>query len=510
MQRNRITLRFCTILLLLPLISGCVPEIETIQPDREIPSAYPGADGPLSEQEVISGAINWKEFFSDSHLATLVEEGLAHNQELRFLFQEIQISKNEALAKSGAYLPSVELGAEAGVDKVGEYTRDGVVEENHEIEPGKSFPDPLPEYFLGAHVSWEVDIWKKLRNAEKSALKRYLASIEGRRFVITSLIAEIADSYFELCALDNQLEIIHKYTEIQSHALRTARVQKQSARVTELALRRFEAQLAKTKSLQYDIKQKIVVVENRINFLLGRFPQPIQRAKKSLADLIPTAVKAGMPTQLLQNRPDIRKAELELAAANLDIDVARARFYPSLSIAGAAGYSAYDTAKLIESPESLVYSIGGGLTAPFINRREIEAAYLTANAKQAQAVADYERTVLRAFIEVTNQISNIQKLEQSSAQKAKQVKALDDSVQISTTLFNAARADYIEVLLTQREALEARFELIETRMNQLRASVDIYRALGGGWKQATTKTDKPSSDAHTLVRNNSATDGHQS
>ena len=183
-----------------------------------------------------------------------------------------------------------------------------------------------------------------------------------------------------------------------------------------------------------------------------------------------------------KNRPDIREAELNLLAADLDIQVAKARFYPSLDLRAGVGFQAFDAGLLLSTPESLIYSAAGGLSAPLINRNAIKAMYFAAGAKQVQAVYEYEQTVLNAYIEVVNQMSRISNLKSSYDLKARQVEALTESVEISNNLFRSARADYMEVLLTQREALESRFELIETKMEQLHAWVDTYRALGGGWK----------------------------
>jgi outer membrane protein, multidrug efflux system len=325
-----------------------------------------------------------------------------------------------------------------------------------------------------------VDIWHELRNARKAAVNRYLGSVEGKNFMVTNLISEIANSYFELLALDNQLAIVGQNIQIQNNALQIVKLQKEAARVTELAVRRFQAQVLNTQSLQYDIQQRITETENRINFLVGRFPQPVQRSNQAFENLIPQTIQAGIPAQLLANRPDIKQAELNLAAAKLDVQVARARFYPSLGISAGVGLQAFNPKYLIK-PESLLLSAAGDLAAPLINKNAIKALYYTANAQQIQAVYNYERTILNANMEVVNQLAKINNLEQSYSLKSREVEALTQSIDISNNLFRSARADYMEVLLTQRDALESRFDLIETKMQQMNAMVNIYRALGGGW-----------------------------
>lgn len=459
------------------LLGGCVtPKMQQRQENRKVPESYAGSSD--SSNAAIK---KYSEVFSDPNLVALIDTALHNNQELNIALQEINIAKNEARARKGAYLPFVGIGAGAGVERSARFTRNGAIDATQPIEPGRAIPDPLPDFLVGVNFSWELDIWKKLRNARKSAVYRYLGSTEGRHFMVTNLIAEISSAYFELLALDNQLEILRRNIEIQQNALEIVKMEKDAAKVTELAVRKFEAEVLKNQSRQYYIKQQIVETENRINFLTGRFPQPVARNPASFMNLVADSLLPGIPSQLLQNRPDIRQAELQLAAAKLDVKVARANFYPSLNISGAAGYQAFNPAYLVK-PESILYSLAGELMAPLINRNAIKAEYYSATSKQVSAAFNYERTILNAYIEVANQLSNVGNLRRSFDLKSRQVLALNQSIDISTGLFKSARADYMEVLMTQRDALEARFELVDTKMQQMHAMINIYRALGGGWR----------------------------
>lgn len=459
------------------MLYACAPGLVPKKSTASLPDGY----GSKTDTANVAQQ-SWQDYFADPHLVALIDTAMKNNQELRIFSQELEIARNEVMERKGEYLPFVGLGAEAGLEKVGRYTRDGAVEESLQIREDEAFPEPLPDYMLGAYASWEIDIWHKLRNAKKSAMSRFLASAEGRKFLVTNLVSEIADTYYELLALDNQLEIIRQNIQIQTDALNVVKLQKQSARVTELAVRRFEAQVLNTRSMQFVIQQRIVETENRLNFLLGRYPEQIQRDPGLFNELSPDVIQFGLPADLLENRPDIREAELNLIAADLDIKVAKAHFYPTVDLKAGLGFQAFNPGVLLSTPESLIYSAAGGLTAPLINRNAIKAAYFTAGAKQIQAVYEYDQTVLNAYIEVVNQMSRISNLKSSYDLKARQVDALTESVDISNNLFRSARADYMEVLLTQREALESRFELVETKMQQLHAWVATYRALGGGWR----------------------------
>lgn len=453
-----------------------IPDLAGKTENKAVPAGY------SDMQDTVNVAkIKWKEYFTDPYLAALIDTALKNNQELNITLQEIAIAGNEVRARKGEYLPTVGLRAGADVDKVGRYTSQGAGDASTEIRPGEEVPEVLPNYLIGAYANWEVDIWSKLHNAKKAAVSRYLSTVEGRNFVITGLIAEVANSYYELLALDNQLDIVKQNIDIQHNALEIVKLQKEASRVTELAVRKFEAEVLKTQSLQYDIQQQIIETENRINFLLARYPQPIPRNRATFDSAIPAMVHTGIPSELLSNRPDIRQAEMELTASKLDIKVAKAQFYPSLGISASFGYEAFKPKYLLNTPESMLYSLAGDLVAPLVNRNGIKAAYATANAKQIQAAYNYERTILNAYVEVANQMAKINNLQKSYDLKSKQVDALTRSVEISNSLFTSARADYIEVLLTQRDALESKFELIETKKQQMNAMVNIYQALGGGW-----------------------------
>jgi len=458
--------------------SSCkIPAIVQKTENSSVPNTYTNTNSDTTNV----GTIKWKDFFKDSYLTSLIDTALQNNQELNITLQEIEIARNEVRARKGELLPSVGLKAGAGLEKVGRYTSEGAGDASTEIKPGKEMPDPLPDYLVGLYANWEVDIWHKLRNAKKSAYTRYLSSVEGKNFVVTSLVAEISNSYYELLALDNQLDMVRKNIELQTNALAIVKIQKEATRVTELAVRKFEAEVLNSKSLEYDILQKTTETENKINFLLGRYPQHITRAKNSFETILPNDLPTGIPSQLLANRPDIKQAELNLIAAKLDVKVAKAQFYPSFGISAALGFQAFNPSYLVKTPESMLYAIAGDIAAPLINRNAIKAFYYTANAKQIQAVYQYERSILNAYIEVANQLSGINNLAKSYDLKAKQVQALTQSIEISNDLFKSSRADYLEVLMTQRDALESKLELIETKKQQLNAMVKIYQALGGGW-----------------------------
>lgn len=459
------------------LYSSCkIPELAQLPQVNTAPPNFAG-----SSDTVNSGVIRWKQFFDDPYLISLIDTALANNQELAITLQEIEIARNEIMMKQGDILPKVEGGGGVGVEKVGRYTSQGAGDASTDIVSGKEVPEWLPNINIGAVATWEVDVWKKLRTAKKAAVTRFLSTIEGKNFVITNLIAEIANAYYELLALDNELEIVRQTIQLQQNALDIVQIQKQAAAATELAVKKFEAEVLSSQSLEYDILQRIQAKENEINYLLGRYPQPIPRDNSVFLKRTPVQVAAGIPAQLLQNRPDIRQAELEVEAARLDVSVAKAEFYPTVNISAGLGLEAFSPKYLYRLPESLLFSLAGDVAGPLINRNAIKAEYFNANARQIQAIYNYERAILNGYIEVATELSNIKNQQQIFTLKSRQVDTLAASVDISNALFRNARADYLEVLLTQRDALDAKLELIETKLRQFNAVTNIYQALGGGW-----------------------------
>ncbi|WP_220494758.1 TolC family protein [Lacibacter sediminis] len=474
-MKMKITAKHLALFICIVWLGACkVPAVSSKQENKHTPAAYSN-----SQDTTNSAQIKWKQYFTDPNLLALIDTALINNQELNITLREIEMSKNEIMARKGEYLPFLHLKGGAAAERAGKYTWDGLSEEDWKTRPEKGHPY-VGDFMIGTYFTWELDVWKKLRTAKKAAVVKYLSTIEGKNFMVTNIIAEIASSYYELMALDNLLAIIQQNIELQSNALQVVKLEKDAAKVTQLAVNRFEAQLLNTKNLQYEIQQKIIETENRINFLAGRFPQPVVRNSAAFNNLVLDPIFAGIPSQLLSYRPDIRQAELELAAAKLDVQVAKANFYPSFSLTAGVGLQAFNPVYLI-TPESILYNLAGDLVAPLINKNAIKTTYFNANEKQIQAVYNYERSILNAHIEVVNQLSRMDNFTKSYETKAKEVDILTQSITISNNLFRSARADYIEVLLTQREALESKIDLIEIKLKQLDAKVNIYKALGGGW-----------------------------
>lgn len=474
-NKNNIALGFVIVLSL--LFSSCktTKPLETTNL-KTLPESYTSVKDSLN-----SANINWKQYFSDTDLITLIDEALKNNLDLLTALQKVEIASSNVGLNRAALFPTVNGFAIASQRKFGDYTMDWAGNKVTEMVPGTIIPMHLQDYYTGLQTSWEIDVWGKLRNRKKAALARYIGSIEGKNFVVTNLISEIAAAYYELLGLDNELEIIKQTIKLQEDAFTLVNIQKQAAFANELAVQQFEAQLLNSKALEFETIQKITECENKINFLLGRYPQAIARDKSKLTTTLPFQVNVGIPSDLLKNRPDIRQAEYDLIASKADVKAAKAAFYPSFNITGALGFQAFQTSYLL-TPESIAYNIFGNLVAPLINRAAIKAEFRTATAAQQEALYNYQKSIINAYVEVYNETAKINNLQKIVDFKTQQADVLTKSIETSSELFKTGRASYIEVLMTQKGALESKLELINAKQEQYNAVINIYKALGGGWK----------------------------
>ena len=459
------------------LLSGCArsqePDIATV----ELPDAYEAAPGQAPVEPV-----PWQDYFHDPQLVELITVALKHNYDLQIALQRIELARAGVTQATGARLPQVGLDVGAGVRKFGLYTMDGAGNAETNIRPGQIVPVHYPVFYLGLEASWEANLAGRLRHMQESAKAQYLATVEGTNLVITALVSDVAMAYYELAALDQSLEVLTETVTRQQEALEAMRIQKTAGRTTELAVQQFAAQVADTRALQAELQQQARTAENQLNLLVGRLPQSIDRRENALTDQLEDPAPLGVPSDLLRNRPDIRAAEHQMRAAKFDVKAARAAFYPSLRLTSTLGYEAFNPRFLFATPESLAYSVAAGLVAPLINRKAIKAAFEAASATQVQAMYEYQRAILTAFVEVANSLAAIEQVETIVEQRRAQLEAVAETIDTADLLFRAGQASYLEVLTAQQNALAAELELIEALKLERQSRILLYKAVGGGWR----------------------------
>lgn len=429
----------------------------------------------MSRDSSVTVSPAWRDFFQDSVLRSLIDTALQNNHDLKITLQELAIAKSAITAKQGALLPSISANVGAGISKVGRYTAEGAGNVGTELTPGRKIPTVIPDLAPTLQIDWTVDLWGKLNSDKKSAVERYLASEAGQRAVKSQLVADVAENYYVLLALDYKLLVMQQYIALQKNAVRIARIQKEADADTQLAVEKFEAELAKAQADEYVLRQSIVETENNLNLLLGRLPQPIPRTKNDFSQLAMPSAAHALSTQLLLQRPDVVQAEHALEAAKWDVETARKEFLPSFNLSAAVGLNAFNPKYLVKLPESLIFSALGSLTAPLINKKAIQANFSQADALQIEALYNYDKALMTAYIETCTLQSKIANLKQLRQFKQKQDEALMRAVSAAQKLYLNNRATYLEVIDSERGQLDCKMELIDTKLQQLSTLIDMYR-----------------------------------
>ncbi len=417
----------------------------------------------------------WKELFTDKKLNSLIEEALSSNLDLLMAVERVNTA--EAYYKQGkmGYLPTLNLSANGANYELSDNSLNGIAAGGN----GSNYEN----YQLNASVSWEADIWGKIRSSKRAYQASYLQSEASKRTIESTLVANISSAYFHLLAIDAQVNVAKKTVKTRKESFLTMKSLKEAGQVTEAAVKQTEAQLYSTKILLLNLEQNVVLLENTISLFLGRNAGNISRG--NLEDQqISTELKTGFPVQLLRNRPDVMLAEYELINAFELTNVARSNFYPSFSVNANAGLESVNFDDWFNSG-SIFSNIIGNLVQPVFNSRRIRTRYEAAKAGQREARFNFEKALLTASKEVSDAMYSY-KMERDQYQiRLKELQALTDAVSYSEELLNNGYGNttYLEVLTARGNALSSEIEAIGSKFAQMNAIVELYLALGGGWKK---------------------------
>lgn len=416
----------------------------------------------------------WQSVFKDEKLNALIQKGLDQNLNLKNAIENIVQSRASLRQSKLAYYPTLQVDANATHTK--------------QSEAGLNFPAGInintltTTYKLGLSTSWEADIWGKLSSSKRAALATYLATDAAKQAVQTQLIADIANNYFMLLAYDKSLKITEETLASRIKNVETIKDLKEGAIVTGAAVVQSEANLHAAEVLIPDLKQNIRETENAINILLGQASgsQPIERAELG-AQIIPENIAIGVPSQLLENRPDVRQAEFNFRVAFESTNLAKTYFYPSLTLTASSGFSNLELKDFFTN--SIFYSIIGGLTQPIFNQGKNKLRLTTAQSQQLQAYNNFQQSLLTAGQEVSNSLYAYEMAVAKEDSRAKQIAALEKAVDYTEQLLEYSSAtNYTDVLTSQQNLLAAQLSGVNDNLQKLQAVVNLYRALGGGWK----------------------------
>lgn len=436
------------------------PELGLPASFNEVPA---DADGGMAEIP------SYRHFFTDGDLLEILDRVLERNPDL--LIASEQILAAEASLKSAKlnYMPEISLQVNGGVQRLSKNSMTG------------SFANALifEEYNFAPSVSWDIDFWGKLKRQREEALSAYLSQAENRRALRVQLISQTAQAYYNLLSLDEQLRITLAVEKSMQETLAMLKTQYSVGDITSLALKQSEAQLAETRALVPEIKASIKAQENALLLLSGSYPDTVKRARSfkgwaSSGDLL-----AGVPADLLANRPDVKRQELQLRAANARVGIAKAEFYPSLKITAQGGLNATKAGKWFSIPASLFGTAAGGITQPIFNRRNIRSACQQALHQKEAAVHEFRKSVLAAVEEVSTALATISYILEQVDETSKRRAAMDRAITDAQLLYKYGEANYLEVLTVQQGYFQTELAHVTAVQNEINAYIALYKTLGG-------------------------------
>ena len=471
---QKINLKHYSVLsLLMIFLSACRLGKEYQRPEVELPQQF----GTVSFADTSSIAdIEWKKFFSDSTLQALIEKGIQYNHDLLIAIKRIDIAQQQVKQAKALQLPELDLRIAASTSRPSDNSLNGVSLKSF---LGKSH---LENYNASINLSWEADIWGKIRGQKEIALTEYLQSYEGTKAVQTQLVSDIAQGFFNLLMLDKQIEISRKNLMLNDSFLTATRLLKDAGVVNALAVQQAESQKQSTALLIPQLEQQIAIQENALQVLTGQLPGKLSR--KTLLDEIALSdnLSAGLPIAMLSRRPDVRSDELALQIATTRIGIAKANMYPALNITAGGGLESFKASNWFNIPNSLFGLAAGSIAQPIFKRRQLKTDYEITKLEREQAVIKFRQSVLTATGEVADALVSVEKLKEQQQIASGQVDTLHLAVGNAQLLFKSDMANYLEVITAQGNALQAELNLASIRRQQLSAMVELYRSLGGGWK----------------------------
>jgi len=480
---NRIRNIFLVTIGLLVTLSACRVGKDYQRPELNLPDSY--RNGPATADTTSIGDIPWDEFFKDSTLLALIDTAIVYNYDLQRALKNIEIADQINREARAQYLPDINANI-ATFDRSyrSENFYSGATakwyEENGK-EPPKNMYNYTPQNSSGLSLSWELDIWGKIRRQNESAAANYLQTQEARKLIQTQLVAEIAQGYYNLLMLDAQLEVARRNLQLTDSTLRIIQLQYDAGKTTSLAIQQTKSQRLSAQSLIPQLEREVAIQENSLHALAGQMPDSIARTGQ-LEDFLENSVFAGVPLYMVTNRPDVRASELALRAANAEVGVAQAYRYPSLTISAEAGVNSMLPSNWVSVPGSLFGDLIGSITQPIFNRRKLKTDFEVAKLERDKTELDFQEDVLTAINEITNSLITLEKLREEHDITVERVEVARLGIKQSDLLFKAGRASYLEIINAQQTAIESELELVSLKQQLLLARVDLYRALGGGWQ----------------------------
>ncbi|WP_413514069.1 efflux transporter outer membrane subunit [Myroides odoratus] len=482
-----------TVLLLgagLTLFQACAPQSNYKTPTLDLPETYRSQSDSIdltSRQDSLNiSSIKWRDFFQDEQLTNLIDKGLSFNFEMQNALKNLEIAGQKTKQAKLEWLPSLGLNAGSVAYQYRSENYYGTPSSNYYTNKGEEAPTNMyvnsAQYTSGLALSWEIDIWGKIKSQTAEQLARFLQTAEAKKAIQTELIAQIAQGYYNLLLLDAQMEVAQTNYELTKNTLKIVELQRDAGQITSLAISQTRNQMLVAKALLPSLKQQIAIQENALSLLTGQLPSSIAREIKLTEVKQEELGSTGVPLALLQYRPDIQVAELELKARNAAVGVAQTARYPSLTINLEGGLNSMLGENWFNIPGSLFGSLIGNISNPLFNKRKLKTDFEVAKIERTKSEIAFQKTVYTAITEVTDALINLQTTTEQIEIADEQVTTSRLGVKQSNLLFNSGYATYIEVINAQKNRLDNELNLNKLKLNKLQYGVQLYKALGGGWQ----------------------------
>ena len=423
-----------------------------------------------------SAGIKWKSFFEEPDLVKLIDVALIKNNDLQIAEKNIAIANLQFKQSKWGNIPQLNAYATAVTNRLSDNSLNGLSTSQFLGQ------QHLEDFSAGLNLSWEADIWGKIKNQKKSALAAYMQTAEAKKALQTTIVATVSKGFYDLLMLDAQLEIAKKTLVLNDSTLFIVNLQFESGQLTSLAKDQTEAQRLVAAQLIPKLEQNIEIQENALSVLSGSFPDAKERESKLNTILVKENLSAGIPSKLLEKRPDVKSAELAVTMANAKVGITKASLYPALNITAVTGVNSFEFNNWFNIPASLFGSVTGGLTAPILNSKKLKTQYEVAKVQREQSILQFKQTVLVAVQEVSDALAKIKKQEEQYDIAKQRVEKLQKAIGNANMLFKSGMATYLEVIVAQGNLLAAELELATIKKDRLSSNVELYRALGGGWE----------------------------
>ncbi|ASW75991.1 RND transporter [Chryseobacterium piperi] len=463
---------FLTLILAVVAVS-CKSKVAYTEPDLQLPEEFRFT---ATADTASVANLEWKEFFKDTTLQGLIEKGINHNYDLQIALKQVE-SSNEKL-KQAKFLqyPEVDLSVAGQITRPSENSFTG---QSLKIFGFNSY---LEDYNAAFNLSWEADIWGKIKNQKDVARMQYLQTYEGTKAIQTQVVAAIAQGYYNLLMLDKQLTIAKSNLELTTNTVSITEKMWQSGDATSLGVQQATAQKESTELLISQLEQNIAIQENALSILVGEAPNKVSRTIEMSDTSLPQELSVGLPAKMVSRRPDVRQQELVLLESNALVGIAQANMYPSLKITANGGLNSFRFDNWFQIPASLFGSVLGGITQPLFKKRQLKTDLNVAKIQREKNVLAFRQSVLNAMGEVSDALVSNESLKAQEEKATKQANTLKGGIKSAQMLYKGGMVNYLEVITAQGNSLQAELNLASVKRQRLSSIVDLYRALGGGWK----------------------------